>query len=60
MRILGLDLGEKRIGVAAADDRTPVAVPVDTIEVDDDPVDVVSRLVDERQADEVVVGLPYR
>ena len=58
MRIIGLDLGDKRIGVAAADDRTPVAVPVDTIEVYGDPIGVVSRLVEERQADEVVVGLP--
>lgn len=58
MRIIGLDLGEKRIGVAAADDRTPVAVPVDTIEAAGDPVGVVSRLVEERQADAVVIGLP--
>lgn len=58
MRIIGLDLGEKRIGVAAADDRTPVAVPVGTVEADGDAVGVVSRLVEEQQADEVVIGLP--
>jgi len=58
MRIIGLDLGEKRIGVAAADDRTPVAVPVATIETDGDVVGAISRLVEEQQADEVVVGLP--
>lgn len=58
MRIIGLDLGERRIGVAAADDRTQVAVPVMTLEVDGDAVVAVSRLVEEQQADEVVVGLP--
>jgi putative Holliday junction resolvase len=58
MRIVGLDLGERRIGVAAADDRMPVAVPVDTIEVDGDAVGAVSRLIGEQQAEEVVIGLP--
>ena len=58
MRIIGLDLGEKRIGVAAADDRTQVAVPVATLEVDGDAVGAVRRLVEEQQADEVVIGLP--
>jgi putative Holliday junction resolvase len=58
MRIIGLDLGERRIGVAAADDRMPVAVPVATVEADGDAVGAVSRLVEEQQAGEVVIGLP--
>jgi len=58
MRIIGLDLGEKRIGVAAADDRAQVAVPVATIAADGDAVGAVSRLVKEQQADAVVIGLP--
>jgi putative holliday junction resolvase len=58
MRIIGLDLGERRIGVAAADDRTQVAVPVTTLEVDGDAVGTLSRLVEEQGADEVVIGLP--
>ena len=58
MRIIGLDLGEKRIGVAAADDRTQVAVPVTTIEADGDPVAAITSLVHEQNADELVVGLP--
>lgn len=58
MRIIGLDLGEKRIGVAAADDRTQVAVPVATLEVDGDAVGAVSKLVEEQRADEVVIGMP--
>lgn len=58
MRIIGLDLGAKRIGVAAADDRTFVAVPLTTIDAGGDPLSSISRLLEEQAADEVVVGLP--
>ena len=58
MRIVALDVGERRIGVAAADDRTRVAIPVATITIDGDPADAIARLVQEQQADELVVGLP--
>jgi putative Holliday junction resolvase len=58
MRIIGLDLGEKRIGVAAADDRTQVAVPLTALSPGDDPVAAISRLLEEQGADEVVIGLP--
>ena len=58
MRIIGIDLGERRIGVAAADDRTSVAVPVDTVEAGDDVVETLAQIVLDQQADEIVVGLP--
>ena len=58
MRILALDIGERRIGVAAADDRTRVAIPVAAITIDGDPVEAVARLVQDQAADELVVGLP--
>lgn len=58
MRIVGLDLGEKRIGVAAADDRTRVAIPVTTVTVSGDPVEAVLQIIREQRADEVVIGLP--
>ncbi len=58
MRLIGLDLGEKRIGVAAADDRTRVAIPVTTVTVAADVVDSVVEIVREQRADELVVGLP--
>ncbi len=51
-------MGEKRIGVAIADDRTPIAVPSRTIEAGADPVESVARLVEEEGAGVVVVGLP--
>lgn len=58
MRIIGLDLGEKRIGVAAADDRTQVAVPVTTVPAGGDAVAAIAKLVEEQQPDEIVIGLP--
>ncbi len=58
MRIVGLDLGAKRIGVAAADDRTQVAVPITVLAAGHDQLAAISRLLDEQGADEVVIGLP--
>ncbi len=58
MRIIGLDLGEKRIGVAAADDRTGVALPITTVNTAGDPTVLVASILREQSADEVVVGLP--
>lgn len=58
MRIVGLDLGEKRIGVAAADDRTRVAIPVTTVTVRGEELEAVIELLKDQRADQVVVGLP--
>ena len=58
MRILAIDVGERRIGVAAADERTRVAIPLTALAVDGDPVDLIARLVGEQQAGELIVGLP--
>jgi putative Holliday junction resolvase len=60
MRILGLDVGERRIGVAAADERVRVALPIAVIERRDLPADLdaIARLVQEQGAEAVVVGLP--
>lgn len=56
-RILAIDPGEKRIGVAAADLRTRVAVPVTTIDAGADPVEAVTQLAREQGAQALVVGL---
>ncbi len=56
-RILAIDPGEKRIGVAAADLRTRVAIPVTTIDAGADPVEAVTQLAREQDAQELVVGL---
>lgn len=56
-RIMAIDPGEKRIGVAVADRRTGVAVPLRTLEAGPDPVETVSRLAEEEGASELVVGV---
>jgi putative Holliday junction resolvase len=56
-RIIGIDPGEKRIGVAAADLRTRLAVPITTIDAGADPVEAVTRLAREQDAQALVVGL---
>jgi putative Holliday junction resolvase len=56
-RILAIDPGEKRIGVAAADLRMRVALPLTTIDAGDDPVEAVARVAEEEGAEAIVVGL---
>ena len=57
-RILAIDPGERRIGVAAADLVLRVAIPLTTIEGGPDAVEAVARLVEEEGARALVVGLP--
>ena len=57
-RILAIDPGERRIGVAAADLGLRVAIPLTTIEGGPDAVEAVARLVEEEGARTLVVGLP--
>lgn len=56
-RIVAIDPGERRIGVAAADARTRVAVPVTTLDAGPDPVEAVVSFLREQDAGAVVVGL---
>jgi putative Holliday junction resolvase len=53
-----LDLGTVRIGVAASDPSGSLAVPVETVRRDRDAVHRIVAMVAEREAIEVVVGLP--
>lgn len=58
-RVLGLDLGQVRIGVAISDDRGRVAVPFGTVHTGA-PHDVkaIAKIVAEHDVGTVVVGLP--
>ena len=61
MRILALDFGERRIGVALSDAGEFLATPLTTIRSHSPASDVaeVLRLAAEHEAGEIVVGLPY-
>lgn len=58
MRIVGIDFGEKRIGVAAADDKLRIAIPVSTVDAAGDPVEAIVRIAADERADTLVIGLP--
>jgi putative holliday junction resolvase len=61
MRSLGLDVGERRIGVAMSDPTGLIASPVDHIFNDeiDQSIRAVAGLVEKFQVEQVVVGMPY-
>jgi putative pre-16S rRNA nuclease len=62
VRTLGVDLGERRIGLALSDEDGIVASPLATVERTGDRAAVreIARVVREREVDEVVLGLPLR
>jgi len=58
-RVLGLDLGQARIGVAISDDARRMAVPLGTIRTGaPEDIKAIARIVAENSVTEVVVGLP--
>ncbi len=61
MRVLALDVGERRTGVAAGDTETRVAVPVGVIEgpADSSTAAQAAREAQSRSAETIVVGIPY-
>lgn len=59
MRALGLDVGERRIGVASGETDTGIAVPAGIIENTPEAIENVLREAYVREADVVVVGMPY-
>lgn len=60
MRAIGLDVGDSRIGVAAGDTETALAIPVGAIQRFNDSSAIASviREAEIREAGVVVVGLP--
>ncbi len=58
MIILGLDVGEKRIGVAKADSSVKIAIPVCTIEVNGNEFQEIARLMRLYNVSGLVLGMP--
>jgi putative Holliday junction resolvase len=60
MRILGLDFGDRTIGVAVSDESATIASGLDSIRCVGPRKDVqaVARIAREREVDEIVIGLP--
>lgn len=62
MRSLGLDVGDKRTGVAISDPQGILATPLTVLpsEDEDDLINEVLNLVKQYKAEHIVVGLPRR
>lgn len=59
MKILGIDLGEARVGLAISDDLGMLAHPVETIAVKQTPViPRIAEVVASRQVTRIILGLP--
>jgi putative Holliday junction resolvase len=60
MRVLGLDVGDRRIGIALSDALGLTAQPVATVErrASRGDIDAIQALVERHRVEQVVVGLP--
>lgn len=58
MRYLGIDYGDKRIGVALSDDRGVLAFPFATVENSKKAIDEIKKICSEQEAEKIIVGLP--
>ena len=62
MRSLGLDIGDKRIGVAISDPEQILASPLTTIFVKDDDSEAfksIADIVTTHKVHKIIIGLPY-
>ncbi len=62
MRIIGLDLGSKTVGVAVSDYLGIIANPIGTLRIEENnlqqALELVSNVVKEQNAEKIVLGLP--
>jgi len=60
MRSLGLDIGDKRIGVALSDPQGILASPFTIISCKDDRLDIeaITNIISQNQVEQIIVGLP--
>lgn len=61
MKTLGLDLGEKRIGVATSDESGQIALPLATLSGDQPACEIIAdilNLADQHEAERIVIGMP--
>lgn len=56
--LVALDVGEKYTGVALADTAVRIAVPYDTVVMDDDAIQAIGEIIVREKAQTIVVGYP--
>jgi putative Holliday junction resolvase len=59
-RCLGLDIGDRRIGVALSDPNGILATPLDIINRTDEAADIaaINRIISQHQVGKIIIGLP--
>lgn len=62
MRVMGLDMGTKTIGIAVSDELGLIAQPLRTLsrKTEEEDIDALEKLISDLGISEVVVGLPKR
>ena len=59
-KVLAIDHGTVRIGLAISDEMELVASPFKTISASDEPERTIARIVKDKHIGKIVVGMPYR
>ena len=59
MRILGLDIGDKRIGIAVSDELEIISTPLEVIENDEKVDEKIREIINKYNIKKIVVGIPY-
>ncbi|HEY4695795.1 MAG TPA: Holliday junction resolvase RuvX [Candidatus Hydromicrobium sp.] len=59
MRILGLDIGDKRIGVAVSDELEIISTPLEVIRNDEKVDEKIREIINKYNIKKIVVGMPF-
>jgi putative Holliday junction resolvase len=59
MKIMGMDIGEKRIGIALTDNEKKFSIPHGVLENNSDFARKLSKIIDKENIEKIIVGLPY-
>lgn len=58
MRYLGIDYGDKRIGIALSDEQGILAFPLTTVENGKNSINQIKKICVEQEAEKIIIGLP--
>jgi putative Holliday junction resolvase len=59
MKIMGMDIGEKRVGIALSDDEKRLSIPHSIISNNKDFTSKLTRILDRESIEKIIVGMPY-
>src|SRR3990170_5569972 len=59
MRILGLDIGDKRIGIAVSDELEIISTPLEVIRNDEKVDEKIREIINKYNIKKIVVGMPF-